>query len=128
VKFLLKSFLSFILCAVALLHISALSHGSQYASVNHTEQDELCFVADEESGLHDLHLHTATDPHRQSKAARIYQRYHERLMAYCQALPASGDTGFTDLLPANEKNISNAVFNSTCLSSCYDYIFRLYPF
>lgn len=61
-------------------------------------------------------------------AARINQRYHERLAAMFPHIP---EAPFADIEVDFKPILSfayNTFLNSSSLSSCYDYIFRLSPF
>jgi hypothetical protein len=66
--------------------------------------------------------------HKRIKAARICQRYHERLLTLMANLSDGTVRNPFHFLPAVEHSGAAAYYNKFCLSSCYDYIFRLSPF
>ncbi|WP_157977069.1 hypothetical protein [Taibaiella helva] len=83
-------------------------------------------VYEDNSELNSLSRHVSTPgEHKRLKAACIYQRYYERLQALFTS-PAPGHTDVTRTIAFTETHTQqNAVYSSRCLSTCYDYIFRL---
>jgi len=126
VKIFFRTLLSLILCAVSLFFISALAPGQQDIPGAFSGTGQLHVAEHDTYGPDDLSLRTAAEDYHKPKAARIYQRYHEQLLAYRNTVAEISSP--SERLPAKERPLINAEFNSTCLSSCYDYIFRLCPF
>lgn len=85
-------------------------------------------VASEDDGVFESHWDNGWPAQRvPDEAARINQRYHQQLQAFLSAdvtFPPDHHLPFR----LSELRKSPAVYNSSCLSSCYDYIFRLCPF
>ncbi|GAA4466634.1 hypothetical protein GCM10023093_21020 [Nemorincola caseinilytica] len=62
------------------------------------------------------------------EAARINRRYHERLAALFSIVPHSGHCAVAQVPTLNSDIIYGIACSSHCLSTCYQYIFRLSPF
>jgi hypothetical protein len=62
------------------------------------------------------------------EAARINRRYHERLAALFSLIPYFNHYTVAQKAATNNEIIYGIACSSKCLSTCYQYIFRLSPF
>ncbi len=124
-KSLFRIFLPFVQCLVALIHIATPSRAAQFFSAKYAGNGSMCIAADDGNNLDDMVFRTDAEERHQPKAARIYQRYIEQLQAYFNVQAEARLNPVMLVFVTDTKPICNADYNSICLSSCYDYIFRL---
>jgi|GEM_PF-3963029 len=115
-----------LLSALVLLHMATNTvQAHTYADADHPG---LSFVNDNSDTDISHKPACSHSDHKRIKAARICQRYHERLFTLMANLSDGTVRGSLHFSPAGKHAGTAAYYNKFCLSSCYDYIFRLSPF